>query len=200
MKENISVCPDGPHKGQLCLCVNCRVDNLCVNPGDIKSGGCEVCTGPVTECNIEEEIKEDFIDDILESAEQAYFEVAEEKQLDPEQIRRLDVCSKVAHRMLQSLLQKGYNAQQELVSAPRAVFHSFITITPKNAENTDEILADPMWQQFLPETVDTPNLPGVLIGTRAEVIAQARQYGVEEEHLKMYAKHLVTLTASDVLD
>ena len=129
----------------------------------------------------------DVITDILSSAEVAYATVAARLGESPSQMPHSNSCLDVVDEMGRHLLdglKKGYAAKSSYVIF-NFLDHLYLSIYPPNSER--RILADPTWQQFLPEEQQTPEKPKVLIGTPEEIGKQLLMYGFTREQIVPWA-------------
>ena len=125
---------------------------------------------------------DDLQTEIMTAARRAYETLAREG-MPAEAMHKLCVCYQASALITDSLVENGYTATHEIQNGSTVVEHSFVTVKTRNGE---ELLVDPTWQQFLPKDKITPELPRVLIGDRSEVIAKAREFGVDEKALKIW--------------
>ena len=120
--------------------------------------------------------------DINTATEQAYASLVE-SGLPAGEVHRLAVCTEIGIKTVGHLLTQGYDAKLEIRQAEWVGQHSFIALFTRDGE---EILADPTWQQFLPIIKRHEGLPKVLVGSRSDIIAQAKDYGVGEPALSLW--------------
>jgi len=120
--------------------------------------------------------------DIMAATEQAYQTIAAEGLPLPE-VHKLGVCYQASSLVVNSLLENGHSARHERRGGWSVVEHSYVAITTGTGT---ELLVDPTWQQFLPATKWSDQLPRVLVGERSDIIAKARKYGVDEASLTVW--------------
>ena len=110
---------------------------------------------------------------IAAAADYGYSTVANRHNVDPATVHRLRVCHELSRLMVEHLVKvEGVPAVHD-----NRGYHGYVALP-----DTGHI-ADGTWQQLLPEDRRSADLPKVLFGTRDEVIAQARSYGVPDSDL-----------------
>lgn len=123
--------------------------------------------------------------DIGAAADFTYAATASERRVSPEEAHKLAVCQTAAELMVGAMEDMGYQARVESrrVWSARQGHNYPVIDAGKGRKN--EVIADPTWQQFL---LDPPeDAPRVLVGTRREVIEQAKAYGVDSRTAKVWA-------------
>jgi hypothetical protein len=108
---------------------------------------------------------------ILAATTHAYQATANKYNLDPATVHRMRACHAVSRFMVDHLVEV---AGHEATSDNRG-YHEYVELPATGR------IADATWQQHLPEGTSTDNLPKVLIGTRGDVVEQARAHGVRYE-------------------
>jgi hypothetical protein len=127
--------------------------------------------------------------DILAAAETAYVEIAESNSYYKfEAVHRHPVCYLAAGIMVAELVAMGYSAVRE-AQAVGSGEHSYGVVDYE----TDKIIADPTWQQFISYNPSL-DLPRVLIGTRGQVIAKALGFGMHASHTRFWQPSPIILT------
>ena len=111
---------------------------------------------------------------IVVAAEKAYGVVAGREGRSSDGIHHEGTCHKVTKEMLRPLRDAGYEVSRKSYDYADLADHSYLVLNISG----EEIVIDPTWQQFLPESKISSKLPKVLVGTREQVIAQADHYGV----------------------
>lgn len=127
---------------------------------------------------------------LVSASEYAYKSLAE-RAYNTEEIHRLGVCYQATALMVDSLLDNGYRVEHEIRSGWTVPEHSYVVL---DTGLEDEIVIDPTWQQFLPKNKITLDMPKVLIGTRDDVIGQARYFGVDELTTQLWQKQGIKMT------
>lgn len=129
---------------------------------------------------------------VLSASENAYKALAE-KTYGADEIHRLGVCYEITALMVASLLDNGYLVEHEIRSGWTVPEHSYVAL---DTGQGGEIIADPTWQQFLPKSKATADMPKVLMGTRDDVMGQARHFGVDEPTTKLWQKQGIKMTVA----
>ena len=81
------------------------------------------------------------------------------------------------------LMGDGYTLRHEIRQSPAVVEHSYIAYDAAGEER----IADPTWQQFLPnDTLGSTNAPKLLVGQRDAVYVQARAFGINHETAQLW--------------
>jgi hypothetical protein len=132
--------------------------------------------------------RESFLADAAAASDHAYQVVAQQEHVSPDEVYKMPLCRQVASLMVKSLSDCGHRVDQEVRVIGRVFDHSYVTASP--GRGVEQII-DPTWQQFLPADRRTAELPKVLVGSRAKVVARARSYGVDEFALGLWTKPLV---------
>lgn len=96
-------------------------------------------------------------------------------------IYKVAVCSKLASLAIAEL-EGIAGVEHETHTSEDLTTHDFLVLRTTEKE----ILADGTWQQFLPHVLRSSDLPEILIGTREEVAARARLYGVPSEKATLW--------------
>lgn len=136
----------------------------------------------------------DLIADIDSAAEHAY-EALAESGLPKGQIHRMQICYEATDLLLRDLLKRGHKARHEIhTDEARFVDQNYVVVqTPEG----HEIIADPTWQLYVPEESITSTTPKVLVGTRDEAIAIARDHGVSNKKLKLWEKQSIKMSIEE---
>ena len=114
--------------------------------------------------------------DIVEASESAYAETAARWGFDSSEVHAVGLCHDIAEAAAKVLVARGRNARREEHGAWTVTDHSYVVLALISGE---ELIIDHTWQQFVNEE-RRGNAPRVLIGTRAEVVACAKSFGVDE--------------------
>lgn len=130
---------------------------------------------------LQESVSDALVDDIFEAAEESYADIVDLRPYyDLEEVHRCAVCHQSARLMMEKLVKKGYPTVRQIATIDGGE-HSFVVIYDQDLE----IVADSTWQQFT-SYKSGRYLPKVLIGTRKNVISQARKYGVSNFFTKYW--------------
>lgn len=106
-------------------------------------------------------------------------------------IHRLPVCYRASSLIVSRLLEDNYMARHEITTTEGIGEHSYAVLNP---DAPDELLVDATWQQFLPASQANENTPKVLVGSRRDIIKQARDYGVGESALNVWKRPTYNLS------
>lgn len=117
------------------------------------------------------------------AAQQAYGIVGVEKGVDPSKVRKMRLCHRVAHLMVEGLVETEPDARMETRGGWTVDEHSYVDVQPSG-----DLIADGTWQQFVPPDKLPADAPEVLIGTRNEVVQALRSHGVDEITLALWKK------------
>jgi hypothetical protein len=128
---------------------------------------------------------------LLTASEDAYRSLVEQGH-SPEEIHRLQVCYQATALMVDTLIDNGYKAEHEVRGGWTVLEHSYVVIDTGSGE---ELIADPTWQQFLPDGADSHDMPRVLMGPRKIVAGQARSFGVDAITAQLWDKQETRVTA-----
>jgi hypothetical protein len=129
-------------------------------------------------------------DDISSVAHSAYAEIAGATR-SAEDIRRIAQCSYASQLMVPRLVNLGYAAKPVAHENETRGQHVYIEAT--HPQIGIGVVADPTWQQFLPNHVDASHMPAVLVGSREAVKAQAQGFGVPEDALSLWDEGTKTM-------
>ncbi len=143
------------------------------------------------------ETENGIIDDIEHAAAVAYQAVAERNGYELDDVHHQPECMMVAKLMVSDLLEKGRDAVVDIaVTSKRPIlgrdgkrFYPPLTRRrlqheyPVIRDDGQEVIADATWQQFLDPLQRTADKPSVLVGSRQEVIEQAKNYGITSQHV-----------------
>lgn len=137
---------------------------------------------------------------IDEAADRAYQDTAEALNIAEAEIHRHQVCVTVSRAMLKESLMEQNPSMKQVLRVSEAMGdigvardHSYLL---NIGEDGNETIIDPTWQQFLKPNQISDSLPKVLIGSREEVIEEARVAGVPEKALE-YWKEIGTAPSMD---
>ncbi len=121
--------------------------------------------------------------DIDAAANHAYQRIAQERQLDPDEVHRTGVCHQAASLMVASLLESGHDVERRTGSSPWVIEgHCYVEIRNGGAE---ALIIDPTWQQFLKGNIPD-NTPRVLVGSSSKVVERAISLGVNPSIAKIW--------------
>ena len=128
------------------------------------------------------------------------FETIATMGIDRDEAFRLPVCFKASDLMLRSLVDSGYDARQEVVIKEGLGQHWYVVLNViLDSGEDDEVIVDPTWQQLLPKDVPQTerDLPRVLIGTRREIMKEARSYGVTDALVSVWEAREFGMSAEE---